>query len=239
MITIQPTEQLTGAQISGDYWDFDALIEAIYALIGDENRYYDYQGSRKRLLGVCLKLRQAGKGEHHIKTVANGLNKGISKKQQQIYPKQNTYFAVDLLMPELLFTALTLNDFIALYKETIDDSEWNVHVTMARQFQAQVAACIEPFMTEKHYVVFLTTLHMKSPLFFRYATQYVDVLNLEYIKLSKDKRAEQLTVFALRFLAENDEYDVLKQQLLDVTSTTKQALHEVSLSFNYPETIAW
>lgn len=239
MITMQPTELLTGVQISGDYWDFDALVEAIYALTGDDNRYYYYLGSRQRLLSTCLKLRQASRGEHSIELVANGIHRGITKKKQQIFSEKNIYYSVNILMPELIFTALALNDFTMLYKETIDDSEWSTPVATARLFQAKAAECIEPFMSEEHFVVFLTTLHIKPTLFFRYAPQYVDLLNIEYLALSKDERADQLTAFALRLLAEDEAYSILKQQLLDVTSYSKQALHEVPLSLKYPEIIYW
>lgn len=239
MITMQPTELLTGVHISGDYWDFDALVEAIYALTGDDNRYYDYLGSRQRLLSTCLKLRQASRGEHSIELVANGIHRGITKKKQQIFTEKNVYYSVNILMPELIFTALALNDFIMLYKETIDDSEWNTSVATVRLFQASIAECIEPFMSEEHFIVFLKTLHMKSPLFFRYAPQYVDMLNIEYLALSKDEREQHITAFALRLLTDDESYNMLKQQLLSVTSYSKQALHEIPLSLKYPEIIYW
>lgn len=241
MLSIRPTEHLTGATISGDYWDFEDLIQAIYEVVGDEKRYFQFEGSRNRLLSVCLKLRQASQGAHLLELVANGINKGISKKQKTIYPEKNIYFAVDVFLPEMLFMALSLNDFIALYKETIDDSDWNIPVTTIRKFQAQVADCIEPFMSEENYVLFLTTLHTKSPLFHQYSTQYVDVLNLEYLALSKEERATHLTSFALRLLAEDETYKTLKKQLHAVTSISKQSLHEIPLNLKYPdeETIIW
>ena len=134
-----------------------------------------------------------------------------------------------------------MNDFVALYKETVDDSEWNLAVTTIRKFQALVADAISVFMPEEHYILFLTTLHTKSPLFYQYATQYVDILNLEYLSLSREEREEHLTSFALRFLAEDETYKVLIQQLLDVTSVSKQSLYEVELALNYPndESIVW
>jgi len=49
MISIQSTEQLTGVQICGDFWDLDELINAIYKVTGDANKYYDYQGPRLRI----------------------------------------------------------------------------------------------------------------------------------------------------------------------------------------------
>ncbi|WP_263618327.1 MULTISPECIES: DUF6904 family protein [Solibacillus] len=37
MLTIQPTENLTGLTVSGDYWDLDDLIHAIYEVVGFGN----------------------------------------------------------------------------------------------------------------------------------------------------------------------------------------------------------
>lgn len=236
---MQTTEQLTGAIISGDFWDFDELLNAIYQVIGDENRYYDYQGSRRRLLNTCLKMRRATQGEYHIDYVTNGIHKQISRNQHTVYPEKNIYFSVEILMPELIFSAIALNDFITLHKEVIDDSEWNLHVAIIRKWQAQIAECIEPFMEEEHYLVFLTTVHAKSPFYFRYATQYVDMLNLEYLALPKEERSQQLTAFSLRLLIQDDAYAVLKEQLLQVTNVSKQELHEIPLSLTYPEEIVW
>ena len=46
MLSITHTKNLTGAIVSGDYWDIDELNHAIYAVIGDENKFYDLEGSR-------------------------------------------------------------------------------------------------------------------------------------------------------------------------------------------------
>ena len=241
MLTIQPTENLTGLTVSGDYWDLDDLIHAVYEVIGEEKRYFHYEGVRQRLLAVCLKLRQASKGEHGIDYIANGINKNVLKKIHTIYPDKNIYYSVPLFVPELIFSALALNDFISLYKETIDDSEWSMAVTTIRKFQALVAESISSFFPEDHYMLFLTTLHTKSPLFHQYAPQYVDILNLEYLSLSKEEREKHINSFALRLLTEDETYKVLIQQLLDVTSLSKQSFYEVELTLKYPdeEAIIW
>lgn len=78
-------------------------------------------------------------------------------------------------------------------------------------------------------------------MFHQYATQYVDILNLEYLSLSKEERAEHLTSFALRLLAEDEAYQILMQQLLEVTSISKKPLNEVELTLKYPDdaSIIW
>ena len=239
MLTIQPTEMLAGFRISGDYWDIDSLLAAIYEVTGDENRYFDFQGARNRILRVCLDLRRATKGERNIEFVANGIHKGLEKEKEILAPRKNVYFSVEILMPELIFTAIALNDFIRLHQKMIDPSMWNIHVATIRKFQATVAAALEELLEEEHYHTFLQMLHAKQPFYFRYATQYVDVLNLEYLHLPFEERKSTLSAYALRLLMEDDRYMALKEQLMTTASRTKHSVHELNLPIKYPEPIVW
>ncbi|MET4561724.1 hypothetical protein ABIA69_002894 [Lysinibacillus parviboronicapiens] len=239
MLSIQSTEQLTGARISGDFWDLDQLINAIYKVTGDENRYYDYQGARQRILGICYNLRHAAQGDHQLEFVSNGLTKSVLTHHKIIFPNKNVYYVTEVLWPELIFTAIALNDFIRLHQELIDSSEWNIYIATIRKFQATVAECLEQELEDDEYLVFLRMLHTKSPLTFRYATQYVDILNLEYIDLNTEERKAHLAAFALRLMLEDDEYIALKSQLMEAAKTTKKALHEIQINANYPEEILW
>ncbi|MGM9950211.1 MAG: DUF6904 family protein [Lysinibacillus sp.] len=239
MLTIQPTEMLAGFRISGDYWDIDSLLAAIYEVTGDENRYFDFQGARNRILHVCLELRKATKGERNVEFVTNGVHKGLEKEKEVLAPKKNVYFSVEILMPELIFTAIALNDFIRLHQEMIDPSMWNIHVATIRKFQATVAAALEELLPEEHYNTFLQMLHAKHPCYFRYATQYVDVLNIEYLHLSLEERKSTLSAYALRLLMEDASYIALKEQLMTTAGRTKHAVHELNLAIKYPEPIVW
>ncbi len=239
MLSIQSTERLTGGRISGDYWDLDELIKNIYEVIGDENNYYDYRGARQRILGVCLQLRKATQGECNIEFVANGIHKGIEKKKDTLAPEKNVYFSVEILWPELIFTALALNDFIDLYNEFIDNNPWNPHTTSIRKFQSLVTECLKEHLPEEHYNVFIHLMLSKSPKYFRYATQYVDILNLEYLKLTFEERKKHLGAFAIRLMVEDDEYLALKDQILATANITKHEIHELPLQMKYPEYIEW
>ena len=239
MLTIQPTKHLTGVTISGDYWDIDELLTAIYSVCGDEKRYYDFQGSRRRILAVCLKLRNAIRAQHNIEFVPNGIHKGVKHSQKLLVPEKNIYFSVEVLMPEIIFTTIALNDFIQLHQEIIDASDWNIHVATLRHFQGIIGEMLKEFIVEEHFTVFMQMLHTKHPTYYRYATQYVDVLNLEYIALSKEERAEAVAAFALRLLMKDEDYNELHEQLMAVASQTKISLHEMDLSLKYPEEIFW
>lgn len=239
MLSIQSTERLTGGRISGDYWDIDELIHSIYAVIGDENRYYDYQGARHRILGVCLKLRKAIKGEYNVEFVANGVHRGIAMKQDLLAPEKNVYFSVEILWPELIFMTIALNDFIELHYEFIDPSPWNRDVATIHKFQSIICDCLKHQLPEEHYQVFIQLMFSKSPKYFRYATQYVDILNIEYLHLSIEERKDYLGAFAIRLMVEDDEYVALKKEILAAASVTKNEIHELPLKMKYPEHIEW
>lgn len=239
MLTIQTTEQLTGVIISGDYWDLVSLIDAISEIIGDEGRYYAFQGSRNRHIRLLNELRKAKSAEKSIEFVGNGLNRGIKHERNVVGPEKNIYYSVKILLPEIIFIAISLNDFIYLHQQTIDDSEWNIEVATIRYFQSLIANVLEKFMDEEQYTVFIMLLHTKRPAFFRYATQYVDVLNIEYLKLSVEERKESIPAFAIRYLAEDEGYEKLKEQLMSISSLQKKELHEYEITLRYPEIIEW
>lgn len=167
--------------------------------------------------------------------VTNGVHKGLEKKKEWLAPKKNVYFSVEILVPELIFTAIALNDFVRFHQEMIDPSMWNIHVATVRHFQTVVAAALE----EEHYTVFLQMLHAKQPFYFRYVIQYADILNMEYLHLSFEERKRQLSAYTLRLLMEDDRYIALKEQAMTAASVTKHAVHELTIPIKYPETIDW
>lgn len=239
MLTIQSTELLTGVRISGDYWDLEELFASLHQLVGDENRYYDYQGARLRILNICHDIRQAIHGERNIELVANGLNKAIKKEQQFIAPDKNIYYSFEVMWPEILFIAIALNDFIKLHEERFDNTGWNIHISVGHRFQAKIVHCLKELLANEHYYAFWELMQTKKPTVFRYAVQYVDILNLQYLKLSKDERKENLAGFLFKLILEDEEYMEIRKQLLETANITKNALHELEFEISYPETIEW
>lgn len=239
MLSLQSTELLTGVRISGDFWDLDELVTSLHHIVGDDNRYYDFQGARLRILSVCHNIREATKGERNIELVANALNKGMMKKHQIIAPDKNIYYSVEILWPEILFIAIAINDFIRLHEEHFDNTGWNIHIAVSRQFQAKIAQCLTEHLTQEQYNAFWELMDTKRPTMFRYATQFVDILNLEYLKLSKEEREENLVAFLYKLILEDEEYTEFRQQLLDTATQTKSPLHELELDIVYPDVIEW
>ena len=83
---------------------------------------------------------------------------------------------------------LALNDFIDLHHELIDLSPWNVRYYNNSKVPKYCYKLFNELLAEEHFLVFLQLMYEKSPKYFRYATQYVDILNLEYINLSRREK---------------------------------------------------
>ena len=103
----------------------------------------------------------------------------------------------------------------------------------------RIISGLEEVLEEEHFSVFMQLLCSKSPVYFRYAAQYVDILNLEYIQLSKKEREENLGAFAIRLMVEDEDYRALKNEILGAASITKNEIHEFPIDIKYPEEIEW
>lgn len=238
MLTVTNTPNHTGVKISGDYFDLDRLNQAIYQVIGDENKYYDYEGARNRLLGISYEIRHAAQGERNIERVFNGLLDHVKKNQGYIAPDKNIYYSVETLWPEVLFSILALKDFIRLYKEEAKNPEWDIHIPVLMNFQALVLDCLHGQVKEEEFQIILQTFSTTSSIE-EYAIQYIDFLNLNYIGLAKPQREKALPAVAVKIASMDQDYLSFRQQVLAAAAPSKQAIHEIPLQADYPKTIIW
>ena len=106
MISIKPTENLTGITICGDYTDFKELVDSIHRMTATEYDPTDlYFGVKMRLLGMCYDIRHAFMGDRDIIFKDNGMNSDKMKWHSLITPTQNVYYSVNILFPEAIFVA--------------------------------------------------------------------------------------------------------------------------------------
>jgi hypothetical protein len=239
MLSITHTKNLTGAIVSGDYWDIDELNHAIYAVIGDEGKYYDLEGSRARVLKVCLNLRQAGQGDRNIEFVKNGLHKNSMKEHTMVAPEQNIYFTVEIVWPELIFTTIALNDFIKLYQKDHSFPLLDAHITAIRKFQSAVGAALSEVLNEEEFLNFMKLLSGQQSNVHEFAIQYVDVLNLNYINMTREEREKSLGTYALKLSVQDNEYIAFRNQVIKSANVTKSTIHDLALTAEYPEDIEW
>jgi hypothetical protein len=239
MLSITQTENLTGAIISGDYWDLNEINQAFYAVVGDENKYYDWEGSRQRVLGISYEIRQAIQGDRSVDFVSNGLTKESMKHHELVTLEKNIYYSVEVLWPELLFTTIALNDFSRLYAKEHTHPSLDVHIATIRKFQSAVGEALQTILTKNDHSQFMTLLSRNETNVQEYAIQYVDMLNLHYINSSKEQRRNNLGTIALKLAVQDKEYEAFRNQVIHSANKTKSDIHDMSITKKYPEEIEW
>lgn len=239
MLSITHTPNFTGALIRGDYWDLDEVNQAINQVIGDEKKYYDWAGSRKRILDVAISIQQASRAEHHVDFVANGLHKEKMKQHEIVTSEKNIYYSVEVLWPELIFTVVALNDFVRLYSNKHPYPTLDVHVTTLRKFQSVVGEALQSVMTKEEHDQFMKILSNSETNVQKYAIQFVDMLNLSYIDLTKEQREKGLGKLALKLAVQDKDYHAVRNQVIKSANPTKSDIHDMSITKEYPEKIEW
>ena len=114
MLKVETTPNNAGVTISGDFFDFDQLYEALHEIVGDEDEYPAHGGARLRILGICYDLRHAKMGHRDFTFVFNGLTDEVRQWHGIVAPDRNVYLSIQVLWPELLFCTMALNDFAEL-----------------------------------------------------------------------------------------------------------------------------
>ena len=239
MISITHTENLTGARINGDYWDLNELNQAFYAVIGDENKYYDWEGSRQRILGISYEVHHALQGERNLDYVNNGLTKETMKQNGVVASEKNIYYSVDVLWPELIFTSIALNDFIRLYMKAHTHPSLDIHITTIRKFQSSIGEALQSVMSKEEHDRFMKILSSNETNVQEYAIQFVDMLNLAYIDSTKENREKNLGTIALKLAIQDKDYAAFRDQVLMSANKTKSDIHDMAITKKYPEDFEW
>lgn len=238
MLTMSNTPNHTGVKISGDFFDLDELNQAIYQVIGEEGKYYHYEGLRMRLLGISYDIRHAAQGDRNIETVFNGLHDHMKKQLGFIAPDKNIYYSTEVLWPELLFAAIALKDFVKMYSQEVKFPEWDIHLPVIKKFQSLVFDCVHGHVTEEEYQTILQALETPAT-FSDYAVQFVDYLNLKYIDMTKEQREKNLSVIALKLASQDSDYEAFRKQVMAAAEPSKKPIHEIRIQAEYPEEIEW
>lgn len=238
MLSMKTTPNHTGVKISGDYFDLDELNQAIYKVIGKESEYQGYEGSRLRILGISYEIRHAAQGDRNVDFVFNGLHEHTKKQHGFIASDKNIYFSTEVLWPELLYAVYALRDFVRLYQGKRGDLLADVHTPVINKFQALVLECLQGRVPKEEYEAILQAFR-KSPSVNDYAIQYVDLLNLKYIDMTRQQREKSLSAIAMKLTLQDPEYQAFRKQVISAAAPGKQPIHEIGIQAEYPENVEW
>ncbi|MFC5604750.1 DUF6904 family protein [Sporosarcina koreensis] len=239
MIWLENTPNYAGAYLSGDRNDFVSLNEAIHLVVGEEGEYPGYELVRLRILNLCNELNQAAKGQKEVILVPNGLER-MNRSRLSIDSKENNmYFRIRILWPELLFLGFVLNDFIELSAKHRQHF-WDTTPARIRLFQSVIGEWLENTVGESKFRLLKSSL---TPSFIGYyqnfVTQYIDHLNIEFLKMDKEKRLANVSIAAKRVANKDAKYIKIKRQIEKLAVKDGMSPNTVEYPGSYPEDIQW
>ena len=256
MIIIKNTENLAGVCISGDFNDLDKLVDAFYAITIDEfsEKYQTHNAISIRVLGLCYDVRHAFQGDREVELIDNGMDQDKMKFHSIIVPQSNVYYKCNYLYPEMLFVMLALNELVKLrirelsksryvYNDTLDKNViWDDTIATIRSFQGEFMKCVKEVLTEASFKRWLTLMNGDYIHIEQIAGQYVDLLNIKYVNMTKEKRLKNLTAISKR-IAEyrNDaEHDEIKEVVREAAREHGCCEEDIRLEgIEYPDEFVW
>lgn len=256
MITVKNTPNLTGVEISGDFYDLDKLVDAFYAVTVDpfSEKNKTHINISTRVLGLCYDLRHAMQGDRAVELVENGMNEGIMKFHSIIAPRHNVYYKCNYLYPEMFFVILALNELVNIrmrelaksryaYNQALDKNViWDEKIASIRMFQAEFAKCLRETLTDSSFSRWLSVMNKNYINIERIAGQYVDMLNIKYLKMNQEKRLKNLMAIAKRiaeFQTDPDHREI-KEVITQAAKEQGCPEEEIGLEgIEYPEEIIW
>lgn len=254
MLKTKPTKNLTGINIQGDFNDFYELVESIYNITrSEEDVNSPYYSVSIRLLGICYEIRHAYQGDREVELIDNGMNEEIMKSHSMIVPKQNLYYSVNVLFPEALFVAMSIKELCEYaeskksWKNMIDDTKRpyrrttylrdksNLEVLSAGIYQAfSDIACEDEADKIINFKIRTDESYKK------YLTQYIDELNIDYIKSDVSKRKDKIKSIARKIAKKSASYLSLENDLKYWAKELNSNIHELHAEgMDYPEDFEW
>lgn len=256
MITIKNTENLAGICISGDFNDLDKLVDAFYVITIDEfsEKNKSHIAISTRVLGLCYDLRHAFQGDREVELVDNGMDEDKMKFHSIIAPRNNVYYKCNYLYPEMFFVMLALNELVKLrirelvkskyvYSNVLDKNAiWDGNIATIRSFQAEFMKCVKEVLTEASFTRWLKFMNGDYINIEEIAGQYVDLQNIKYINMTKEKRLKNLATIAKRIaeFRSDTEHREIKEVVAEAAKEHGCCEGDIRLKgIEYPEEILW
>jgi hypothetical protein len=254
MITIKNTPNLAGVTIIGDFNDFYNLVERFHDITIDEysEKHHRYIGISTRVLGLCYDIRHAYQGDRDVELIENNMTEDKMRWHSVIAPKSNVYYSCNYLYPEMIFIMLALNTLIEVrsrdlakakyYVKMENKIAWDETIATLRLLQAKFVKCIKGNFTEATFSRWMNVMKSDYICIEDIAGQYVDLLNIKYLEMTKEKRLKNLSSIAKRIAGFRDDKDHKKIKEVVMVAAREYRCDPDSIKLQgieYPEEIDW
>ncbi|MEW6624392.1 MAG: hypothetical protein AB1420_14925 [Bacillota bacterium] len=256
MLIIKNTENLAGVSISGDFYDLDKLVDAFHTITIDEfaEKHTKHIRISTRVLGLCYDVRHALQGDREVELLDNGLDEEKMKFHSIITPKTNVYYKCNYLYPEMFFVMLALNELVKIrYKELSKSRSyftdafdknaiWDDTIATIRAFQGEFMKCVKELLTENSFARWLKLMNSDYIYIQNIAGQYIDLLNIKYIAMDKEKRLKNFNKIAKRIVDFSNDTDHNEIKKVVVEAAKEYGCCEGNIriqGIEYPDDITW
>lgn len=220
MLSVQMTPNLLGFMISGTYDDLDTLYDAIWNLsiadadYPDDSRMrgtFDELAMSTRLLALNYDLRHAYQGDRDVKLVPNGMDKYLADYHGLPLVECDVVYSVKVLYPEAMYELLAL-DYLMRKREGAlgknETAELDTTINHVRLYRSLVVAAVRKNASPGRLTRIVQQVTRGCYLVPTLYQQWVDILNNNYVFMSRKQRYESLSTI-VRDLVEfgrNDQY---------------------------------
>jgi hypothetical protein len=130
-----------------------------------------------------------------------------------------------------------------IYKEAMDKKViWDDTIAIVRLFQAEFVKCVKGTFTDTSFARWMNVMNSDYISIEDIAGQYIDLLNIKYINMTKEKRLKNLSSISKRiaeFRNDNDHIEI-KEVVDEAAAERGCAPGDIHLQgFEYPEEFEW
>lgn len=215
IICILISSQNRGISVSGGFEDIKELDNAISSVIGEDGEYFFQAGARQRVLSVLSEIHLAYQGKQDAFQEGNDISS----------------CTVRILWPEAAFVGAILDNFIMLAEakklyvnrlplemKRNNPTVFSAYIALIHFFQDLIWSELERVVNEWQVrAVFgqyniLRKMYFKFPQLDGYCTQWLDILNTQYLFSEPEQRRFYL-VYVLKIFLVDEEYISLKDSI--------------------------
>ncbi|MDS1030870.1 hypothetical protein RDV78_10490 [Bacillota bacterium LX-D] len=73
------------------------MTRALHTVVGNEDKFFNYDSARARILGFCYDIRHALMGDREIEFVDNGIDEEKKKRLSVLAPDKNVNLKIYVL----------------------------------------------------------------------------------------------------------------------------------------------
>lgn len=249
MIQLTSSPNHAGIEITGDQCDLESLYDALQRIVGEEVDSPSLYGAYMRVLGVCYELRKAYMGSREAVFVPNGIHEGSRQQLCLIAPETNVYFKTHVYWPEMLFVMMALNTFVERYAQNLAKETYNLFgdqkviwdgtIASVRGFQAAFDQCLQETVSSNAYARVRNTLLVRNRPVHRYATQFIDHLNIKYLHMTPDERLKHISRMSKWIGEQSGEYPEIRDSVREAAAAHDTHPENIRLRTEYPHDIQW